>query len=330
MNYITKTALFDKEGNRISDFFDEIDTESSEQFAIVKKYINDEETFNFLKPDGKLLSAIWFKSVNFFREDDIAVKVVLLNGSENLLHYSGKLLLKRTDYKVKSNMNGTCRVVVVKNKNDKENYVNEEGKFVCKKWCYRLNEYGYGVAKVTEYKENLLRKDGKFVLKYAADIIRIWQGKYYITVDYKHQRINIIRMGDFKIIFSSSTKIDDSYMVMEYGLRITNAEGKKNIISSSTLKPVFEDWKLYINRIPYVPHLIIVKEDIDSKNNMFIYDYKGKKLVEQGFSAIGNFAGNTCDVTYYPENYEDEEPILCKLDFVTERLKSMISMLEEE
>lgn len=329
MNYITKTALFDKGGNRLSDFFDEIDTETSELFAIVTNITDNEETFNFLKPDGKLLSPIWFKHVNYFKKGDIAVKVVLLNGSENLLHFSGKLLLKREDYKVKGNINDIYGVTVIKNKEDKVNYVNEDGKIICKRWCYMLNEYGYGIVRVTKNKENILKKDGSFVLKYSVDSIRMWQGKYYVATDLKHHKIHIIRMSDYEILFTSSVRSENGFALLPYGLRITNAEGKENVISSSTLKPVFEDWKLSINRIPYIDMLIIVREDIDSKNNLFIYDYNGRKLTEKGFSTMYSFTGNACTVEYYPENCEHEEPIISKFDFVTAKLKSTISELKE-
>ena len=323
MEYLKKSALFNEEGERISDFFDEIDTESSAYFAIVRKTENDVDMFNCLQSDGTLLSKKWFKKVEPFKNEDISVRVIMLDDTENILHYTGKLLLKRKNYTVVANMRW-CSTATIKNERGLFNLLTEEGKFVSKRWFYSVSEVkktscGYGVVKVLPDLYNILKKDGKLLLRYSADFIQVWMDKYYVARSYTHNSITVIRMSDYKVVFDTSMR-EASFL--SRGILITNEEGKMNILSNKTLKPVFKEWQQHIFQMPYMHSFIIVSENISSKNHFFIYDYEGNKVINTGFASIFNFRGNVCNVEIYNEHYEDEEPYEAVVDIVKGEIRN--------
>ena len=138
MRIVKKKALYDDEGKRLSKFYDHIcDCISGKPIDEVLRVIDDingEALFNIINATtGKELSKEWFlKMYGFFYKDIDAVIVKRIDESYNLLNREGKLIMKRNNYEVLTDLrNG---VAVVKNKKGKINFVNSEGKLVLNTW----------------------------------------------------------------------------------------------------------------------------------------------------------------------------------------------------
>lgn len=275
MTHIKKEALFDINGNRVTDFYDEIDTEKSEKFYLVRN--NDK--YNFLTPEGKLLSKKWFTKVEPFGPYDKGVRVVL-EGKTCLLTDKGKLLKPRVT--VRTNLRHG--VAIVTNSEGKRNLINTEGKYVSSKWFKSLTlcRNDFFEVDITDRKKNIMTKDGNFLLKVDAYDICDYSAnnnKYYLALC-KHgknpETIHILDYYTGKEVFSSTLgKEGYKFYVFVGIILIQNAENKYMLLSAEKVKTIFKEWKEHIIVLPHFD-LVAVKEN---DGTYIICNAEGKKLL---------------------------------------------------
>lgn len=276
MTHVKKEALFDINGNRVTDFYDEIDTEKSEKFYLVRN--NDK--YNFLTPEGKLLSKKWFTKVEPFGPYDKGVRVVL-EGKTCLLTDKGKLLKPRVT--VRTNLRHG--VAIVTNSEGKRNLINTEGKYVSSKWFKSLTlcRNDFFEVDITDNKHNIMTKNGKFLLESDAFQISSYStdnNKYYVAFC-KHGKapktIHILDYWTGKEVFSST--LANSYNCVFHNvfdvIFIKNADNKCMLISKETIKPVFKEWKENIEYLG-VSGFFAVKEN---DGTYIICNAEGKKIL---------------------------------------------------
>lgn len=286
MRALTKVALYDDNGNRISDLYDSINTEKSDEFAIVKKVKDGKPLYNFLTEEGKELSKEWFLDVDPFEKEDEAVIVQRVDQSYNLLNRSGKLILRSKKYYVLTPLrNGVARV---QNEKRYENYVNSEGKLISKKWFYEVRPWQKGGAEVkTEFGfYNYLKKDGTFLLPRALvtdDLNR----KFDLA--FSKSKLWVISKPDYEIVSEISCD-PEKRNYYTYGVGLINENNEKNILSHETGKLLFDTWKVHI--IYMTPPYIKAAEKEGDIYVWYLYDDKGKKLIEQGFIEIEYLSGS--------------------------------------
>lgn len=273
MTHVKKEALFDLSGNRVTGFYDEIDTEKSEKFYIVK---NNGE-YNFLTPEGKLLSKKWFTKVEPFGPYDKGVRVVL-EGKTCLLTDKGKLLKPRVT--VRTNLRHG--VAIVTNSEGKRNLINTEGKYVSSKWfkSLTLDKNDFFEVDITDKKKNIMTKEGKLLLESEAYAIHGYcKNKYYLALC-KHgknpETIHILDYYTGKEVFSSTlSKAGYKNYNFSSMILIQNADKKYMLFSKENAKAVFKDWKDDIVVFDYT-ELFAVKE----KDGMYIIcDTEGKRTL---------------------------------------------------
>ena len=145
-------------GENPKDIFDWVKS-FSEGFAWVR--LNDK--WNFLNPDGKLISDQWFDWVGDFCNDFARVR---LNSTWNFLNTNGKLISEQWFDEIDNFKNGFARVEL----NDKWNFINTDGKIISDQWFDDVWYFQDGFARVKfNGKYNYLNTNGKLLSKQWFD-----------------------------------------------------------------------------------------------------------------------------------------------------------------
>ena len=169
MSIKLKTALFDENGKRISEYYEFIWKYSDGTIKVMKNW---KEYWNKINKDGTLFCKKFYRSEHL-RSDYLdfghyyAIKVTLEDDSQNLITRNGELILKRSDYTVIGNMKSHYALV---RKNGKYNIVDRTGRLISKVWFNAISFDDQDVMDVWKVelsngKYNLLKRDGTFVLK---------------------------------------------------------------------------------------------------------------------------------------------------------------------
>ena len=119
--------------------------------------VGNDDKFNYLTTDGKLLSDTWFDDCDDFINGFARVK---LNGKWNFLTKGGKLLSDTWFDDCREFANGFAKVEL----NDKQNFLNAEGKIVSEVWFDFRRSFVDDVSIISlDDKYNALRMDGKLL-----------------------------------------------------------------------------------------------------------------------------------------------------------------------
>lgn len=166
MSVNLKTAFFDETGKRVSGYYDSILVSFNGNVSAKR---NGREVYNKITEHGKLFCKEFYRSISICFENNYAVKVILEDGSENLITRDGELLLKKRDYKVISNMKKDLAIV---SRNGVYNIVGRDGVVISKAWFEVVSfteSEDMWIVGAKNGKYNILRRDGTFVLKQWVD-----------------------------------------------------------------------------------------------------------------------------------------------------------------
>ena len=169
MSIKLKTALFDENGKRISEYYEFIWKYSDGTIKVMKNW---KEYWNKINKDGTLFCKKFYRSEHE-RKDYLdfghyyAIKVTLEDESQNLITRDGTLILKRKDYIVLGNMKSYYALV---QKNGKYNIVDRTGRVISKMWFNAISFDDHEVmdmwkVELPNGKYNLLKRDGTLLLK---------------------------------------------------------------------------------------------------------------------------------------------------------------------
>lgn len=300
MQVLTKQALYDDKGNRISECYDSIEKNPGTEFFVVSNEINGQELYNFLTEDGKELSKEWFADVRYFEKSYEAVWVQRVDGSTNLLKRNGTFILNHKKYTVVSSLcNGAA---IVRNKEDKENFVNSEGKLISKTWFKEayLWENGGAIVEVSHNKYNYLKKDGTLLLEWSMPRLMLL-GNNFETV-YTDYKLWVISRPEFEIISEISCDVSRIEKAGSIVL-LTNENRERNILSPKTGKLLWDKWKLIIRITSYQDYLAVA-EIKENRCVWYLYNSEGKKVTEQEFEYIGEYVNGKFCVTIIKDGRE--------------------------
>lgn len=173
MSIKKKTALFDENGKRISDYYDYLTIMSCGTIQAIK---GGEAFYNKRNQDGTLFCKEFYKNNILMFGNNYAIRVTLEDGSHNLMTREGKLLLKRRDYTVINNSMKSYYALV--QKNGKYNIVDKNGCLISKVW---FNAISFDECNTTDGwkvelpngKYNILKRDGTFVFKRSVEYSKL-------------------------------------------------------------------------------------------------------------------------------------------------------------
>lgn len=300
MRILSKQALYDDEGNRLSDCYDSIEKNPGDEFFVVRKQIAGKNLYNFLTEDGKELSKEWFADTRYFDKSSEAVWVQRVDRSTNLLKRDGTLILNHKKYTVVSSLcNGAA---IVRNKEDKENFVNFEGKLISKIWFKEVYpwEKGGAIVEVSNNRYNYLKKDGTFLLDKALPRMTFFNDHFEAV--YTDSKIWVISRPDFEI--ASEICCNVSKLTWDHNLlRLTNEHGETNILSDKTGRLIFDTWKVCI-RHSDVQGYFEVAEKLEDKYVWYLYSTEGKKVTKQEFAYIGKYMNGNFHVRVMKDGKE--------------------------
>ena len=176
------------------------------------------------------------------KPDDDGYKVSM-NGKENYIYKSGKILSSRWFDNMTSFNDGYAEVTL----NDKFNFIDKSGKYLLNEWCDQTNDFSEGYAAV--YYDgrgwNLIDKSGKYLLdKWYEGIIPFKDG-YCVLMDDKGRHNAIDKSGNF--VFASW--LPDAIRVAGKGYftvwKNNGKGGECNYINKSG-KYLFKHWYAFL------------------------------------------------------------------------------------
>lgn len=301
MQVLTKQALYDDDGNRLSDFYDYVNPISVDGFIRVEKKIGKRTLCNFITTEGKQLSKEWFLEAHHFQKGHEAVVVQRIDKSFNLLNREGKFVLRHKKYIPIGPLNNNG-AAIVSNKENKENFVNSEGKLISKIWFKEVYpwEKGGAIVEVSNNRYNYLKKDGTFLLDKALPRMTFFNDHFEAV--YTDSKIWVISRPDFEIVSEICCNV--SKLTWDHNLlRLTNEHGETNILSDKTGRLIFDTWKVCI-RPSDVQGYFEVAEKVEDKYVWYLYSSEGKKVTKQEFAYIGEYMNGNFHVKVMKDGKE--------------------------
>lgn len=313
MTFNKKTALYDNDGNRISDYYEDIHiSKEDNRFAIVERTsqlgvagINKEYTF--IKPDGTLLCNEWFVEVARFGKKDNGVKVKIWDPKKGhcknaILLDTGKIIARNRYYKIESNMVNGVAIVA---KNGRRNVINDRGNLISKKWFREVKNLNIDDTFIwimdEKDRSNFMTRDGKMFFEDFVNYFKSWDEKYYVAICIE-TRMFIVASKENKSIVCT-VKMDKNCTLKTFYntklLYVKNDKNKCNLISHETGKPLFTGWSNEIKEIELEDTCCFTVKNSDG--TWSLYDSEGKKLTKQKYTFVVPFVykDNRVKAVYY-------------------------------
>lgn len=315
MTFNKKVALYDDNGNRISDYYEDIhiSKDSDGRFAIVERNAEKGKEYTFIKEDGTLLCNEWFADVENFKKGDTGVKVRMWGGINAILLDTGKVIARNRGYKVESNLRNGLAIV---SKKGKQNIINAKGNLVSKKWFHEIRETniqgGYIWVMDEKDRSNCITTDGKMLFEKFVDYFRSWGEKYYVGICKETRMFIVVSKEDGRVVYTVKLNKDCTLNTFYYTnfLYVENEKNKCNLISYDTGKPIFKEWLDEIKHIEFEETCCFKAKNSDG--TWSLYNSKGKKLTKQKCShiLIASYRDNQVKVAYYTKTKRRMQYIL--------------------
>lgn len=304
MAFNKRVALYDDNGNRISDYYEDIhiSKDSDGRFAIVERNAEKGKEYTFIKEDGTILCDEWFADVESFKKGDTGVKVRMWGGINAILLDTGKVIVRNRGYKVESNLKNGFAIV---SKRGKQNVINAKGNLISKKWFHEIRETniqgGYIWVIDENDRSNYMTIDGKMLFEKFVDYFKSWGEKYYVAICKETRKLIIASKEDGSTVYTVKL---DKYCTLEsfYNtklLYVKNEKNKCNLLSYETGKPLLKEWVNEIKEIELDQTICFMVKEFDG--TWSLYNSKGKKLTKQKCSHIltASYRDNQVKVAYY-------------------------------